>query len=98
MNNSKIIKYPKIELTTYGIDNREITFEVSKDWLLIVIAEYGFKDLDEFLTEYTWDLSHEIFIEAREDNELLDVYTPGSIPSYIPLSSWEPCVIGVKLK
>ncbi|MED0665606.1 hypothetical protein P4T04_04660 [Bacillus badius] len=59
-----------IKLSTYGQKNEELKFEVSKTWLEIVIAEYGFEDLEEFLSEYTWDLSHEIFEYALEDNEV----------------------------
>ena len=58
-----------IELLTYGpVD--VISFYVSKDWLIPVIEKYGFQSLEEFCSEYTWDLSFEVYREAQEDGEI----------------------------
>lgn len=61
-----------VELTTYGTSGEGITFGVPKKWLIPVIEKYGYQYTDEFsfidsfLSEYTWDLSFEIYREAQE--------------------------------
>lgn len=61
-----------IELSTYGTGNEVIRFGVPENWLIPVIEKYGYQYIDEFsfidsfLSEYTWDLSFEIYREAQE--------------------------------
>lgn len=62
-----------ITLWTYtnSEDKDGLKFTVDRSWLnKIIINEFGYDTEDEFLADYTFDLSHEILRRAEQEKTL----------------------------
>lgn len=67
-----------VEIWTYGSYDElndvdfGMSFEVPKKWLETKISEYNFNSLEDFLNEYTWDLTFTIHNDAKCDRVILN--------------------------
>jgi hypothetical protein len=73
----KVKKRDVIELWTYGTYDEEndtdfgMSFEVPKRWFKSKLSIIGYKTIEEFLGDYTWDTTISIINMANNDGVLL---------------------------
>lgn len=58
-----------ITLWTYSDEGQQFT--VDRAWLNKIISEFGYDNEEEFLTDYTFDLSYEILKIAEQEKTLI---------------------------
>ena len=72
-----ILGYDYVELTTYGkydekTDNQEqLFFCVPKKWAEDWLSAYDGRKLIQFLDEYTWDDTEQMYADAKRNGQLL---------------------------
>ncbi|MCY9367600.1 hypothetical protein MOF14_12735 [Bacillus spizizenii] len=51
------------------------SFEITKDFLSIVLLDLEYQDLETFLKEYTLEQSYEVFLLAEREGQTISYYS-----------------------
>jgi hypothetical protein len=74
-----INKKETVELWTHGSYDRlndidfAISFEVPEKWLANSVRELGYCNIEDFLDTYTWDISEDLYIKAKNEGKMINL-------------------------